>query len=194
MTTNPKSDVHSALAALLHKYVKLTQQQTGANPKVSLDSPLADRNESPAIIRNDGTCIEWMPAPHDNLALFTDLENGLGTPVHVDIKQFYGAFWSEGICCQSETGPIQLIQVWNQTDLEMLRENLLGHAFMKSKKRQPLTLFFGVADGENMLTVDNATGQVFMEVAGRRPHLTLAANLATYLHSLEITLESYGLN
>jgi len=194
MTTTPESDVHSALAALLCKYVKLTQQQSGTNPKVSLDSPLTDRNESPAIIRNDGTCIEWLPTTNNNFALFTDLENGLETPIHGDIKQFYGAFWSEGICCQSETGPIQLIQVWNQTDLEMLRENLLGHAFMKMKKRHPLTFFFGVAEGENMLTVDNATGQVFMEVAGRRPHLTLAENLATYLHSLKITLERYGSN
>lgn len=186
--------VQTAIGHLLDRFVHKTRRQTGNNPRFAGGDSLPDREQSPAFISiTDQAEIEWLPAPNGKTdELFSHLEAGLELELHKDLKQYYGAFWSEGICCQSNDGLVQLIQLWNDTDLELLRENLLGHAFMKSKKRQPITFFFGLGEGENMLTIDNATGVVYKEIAGRRPYKQLAENLADYLNSLEVTLLPYG--
>ena len=193
MLTNADDSVTSALAHLLDDFVQKTKIITGNHPRIVLDDALPDRDQSPAILRRIGEReAEWLPCPHNDIELFAGIEKGLGVLLHDHLKHYYGDFWSEGICCQSELGPVQLIQVWNETDLELLKENLLGHAFMKNKKKQPLTFFFGVGEGENILTIENCTGRIFMEVPGRRPHTLLAENLADYLNSLEVMLQPYG--
>lgn len=188
-------NVSAAIAHHLNTLVHKTKQHTGNLPKMDVDDSLPDREQSLAFVRKiEQTTIEWLPAPNGDFCLFDDLERGLEITLHRDLKQFYGAYWSEGICCQSSQGLIQLIQIWNETDLELLRENLLGHAFMKTRKKQPLTFFFGLGEGDNILTLENDTGRVYMEIPGKRPHLFLANNLTEFLWSLEVTLLPYGLS
>ena len=193
VNSQKNDSVTLAIAHLLNTLVHKTKQHTGSLPRMEIDDSLPDREQSPAFVSKvEQTKIEWLPAPNGDVNLFDDLERGLELTLHHDLKQFYGAFWSEGICCQSGQGLIRLIQIWNETDLDLLRENLLGHAFMKTKKRQPLTFFFGLGDGETILTLENDTGCVYMEIPGQRPHLRLANNLTAFLCSLEVTLLPYG--
>lgn len=195
MSSNRSEEAQQAIESLLMDFVKTTRKITGHNPRLTPEDHFKDRLSSPAVTRNISTTeIEWVPKPHHDFNLFVDLEKGLEITIHDDLKAYYGAYWSEGICCQSEQGLVKLIQIWNQTDLEMLRENLLGHAFMKLKKKQALTLFFGLGEGDNILTMDNANGHIYMEVPGRRPHRQLAENIADYLRTLRVTLQSYGSN
>lgn len=190
---NREDSVVSALSKLLDDFVRKTKLITGNLPRIRLDNTLPDRDHSPAILNKISEIeAEWLPCQHNNSQLFTGIEKGLGITLHGDLKRYFGTFWSEGICCQSSHGPVQLIQVWNETDLEMLRENLLGHAFMKMKRKQPLTFFFGIAEGDNILTLEQDSGRVFMEIPGRKPHVFLAENLTEYLNSLEVTLQPYG--
>ncbi len=186
--------VITELTRLLDEFVKKTRLTTNALPCLTLDDNLEDRDQSPAIVELDREkeLVWWKPQKHGDFSLLDNLETGLELPLHRGLKEFYGAYWSEGICCQSPIGKVELIQVWNKSDLEALQENLLGHAFMKMKKRQPLTFFIGVGSGEDMITLDNADGSIWLEVPGRRPHRQLTKDLATFLENLEVTLQPYG--
>ena len=182
------------LDRLLQSYVTQTQRSSGHLPTMELNNSIPDQLDSLAVVEanEQENTLYWKPAENGNWDLLNGLEKGLDTEIHSDIKTYFGAYWSNGICCLSPIGPVSLIQIWNKADLELLRENLLGHAFMKLKKRQPLTFFAGLGEGENVVVVDNATGIVYLEQPGRRPHKTLAGNLAEFLQGLEVTLTPYS--
>jgi SecY interacting protein Syd len=79
-----------------------------------------------------------------------------------------------------------LLQVWNEQDFERLLQNLIGHALMKRRLEQPMTLFFAVTDDEDyILSLENDTGRVMLERVGLEPQEMLADNLAQFLSSLE---------
>ncbi len=179
-------DVQNALADLFDNYIARTKAQSGQFPTTDLDSDLPGWTSAPPVISIDESTglIHWQPRANGDMSIFKGLEQGLETTIHKDLKAFYGSYWSNGIDCISPTGPIHLLQVWNEADLDILRENLLGHAFMKQKKRQPLTFFVAVADGENVVVIDNSSGEICLEVPGRRPHARLAPNMTEFIREL----------
>jgi len=70
--------------------------------------------------------------------------------------------------------------------MERLRGNLIGHALMKRKKRQPLTLFFATTepDGNYFLSIQNDDGSVWLEQPGKKPLRQLAPSLAEFIAGL----------
>ena len=179
-------DVQNALADLFDGYIHKTKTATGQLPAVELENDLPGWASALPVVSTDESSglIYWQPVPNGDLALFNGMEQGLEVSLHRDLKAFYGSYWSNGIDCDSPVGPLYLLQVWNEEDLDILRENLLGHAFMKRKKNQPLTFFVAVGEGDNVVVIDNVSGEVFLEVPGRRPHKKIADNLAAFIRGI----------
>ena len=188
--------IAKTLDALFTRYLNLHQLENGSLPTINFDprwpSTCDDlpENEDSDIIR------KWKPVQRDQLNIFDTLESALEMNFHHDFKAFYGAFWSNGICVEhittdGETLLFNLIQIWNEQDQEQLKENMLGHAFAKKKGKLPLSLFIGCTDGNEIITIDNASGEIMLERPGFKAHKTLAKNLETFLLSLKPTLYSY---
>lgn len=129
----------------------------------------------------------WRPAPQQPAVDFSGLANAVEAPIHEDIRAYYGTFWSGSLEAQSQEGRVSLIQLWNQDDFERLIRNLLGHALVKRRARQPFTVFFAntEADSELFLSIDNESGKVLLEEPGRRPLKIVEDNVATFLDRLE---------
>ena len=84
---------------------------------------------------------------------------------------------------------------------------MIGHLMMKKKLKQQPTWFIGVlGDGDEMLTVDNETGSVWIEIPGDKPKQKLADSLAEFINrrvssddmglkgALQTAIDESGLN
>jgi SecY interacting protein Syd len=131
--------------------------------------------------------ILWRPVrrhvPADDLA---GLERALEIPIHQDIKDYYGAFWSGSLEATAPQGHVSLILLWNTEDADRLVENLIGHALAKRQARSPFTVFFACTepDADTFLSIDNDTGRIVLEEPGRPPLRTVADSLETFLDTL----------
>ena len=134
----------------------------------------------------------WKPVSRINHDLFDELEKALELSFRDDFKQFYGSFWSNGICVEREDINFSLIQIWNEEDQEKLKENILGHAFAKLKSKQPLSYFIGCTFGDDTVCIDHESGDVVLEKPGRKAHKVLAPSLEAFLLSLHPTLDEYN--
>ena len=69
---------------------------------------------------------------------------------------------------------IELILPWNDADLDLLKENLIGHLLMlRQLKRSPL--FIATTRNEmTLVSLDNESGQVWLEWLDSGRRLTLA--------------------
>lgn len=131
--------------------------------------------------------ILWHPVRRrvaaDDLA---GLERALEIPIHPDIKDYYGAYWSGGLEATAPQGHVSLILLWNAEDADRLVENLIGHALAKRQARCPFTVFFACTDPEadTFLSIDNETGRIVLEEPGRPPLRTVADCLEEFLDTL----------
>ncbi|MDA0789075.1 MAG: SecY-interacting protein Syd [Proteobacteria bacterium] len=134
----------------------------------------------------------WRPVRQSDPVDFSGLANALEQPIHPDIIDYYGSFWSGTIETESAEGQVSLIQLWNPDDFDRLIENLIGHALMKRRQKQPFTTFFANtgADSQLFLSVDNQTGQVLLEEPGKPPLRAVQDNLANFLNRLTPRLKA----
>jgi SecY interacting protein Syd len=183
-----------ALEALFTRYINLFKIEKNSLPSVEFDPPWP----SPCSL-NINKNIEqdsiqlWRPVERKNYQIFDDLEKALEVNFRDDLKQFYGSFWSNGICVEREDINFSLIQIWNEEDQEQLKENMLGHAFAKLKSRLPLSYFIGCTHGNDVICIEHESGEVVLEKPGRKAHNTLAPSIEEFLLSLNPTLDNYNL-
>jgi SecY interacting protein Syd len=130
--------------------------------------------------------IEWRPVRRAFADDFSGLERALETTIHPDVKAYYGAYWSAGLEASAVEGHVSLIMLWNPADGERLVENLIGHALAKRRARAPFTVFFACTEPESdlFLSVDNASGEVVLEVPGGKVQRTVAPSLTVFLRGL----------
>ena len=129
--------------------------------------------------------IQWQPEINDNPKDFSNIEHALDIQLHPSIAQFYGCFWSADIDVTHSKGPVTLLQVFNQEDYQTLQQNLIGHIMMKQRLKQQITVFFAVTDEDDqMISVINDTGEVWLEYVGNEPHLKLADSIADFIDLL----------
>ncbi|WP_119968759.1 SecY-interacting protein [Shewanella japonica] len=127
----------------------------------------------------------WKAVKRKSNSDFSNVEHALDIKLHQDINAFYGEFFSAPLFFDSKWGEGELLQVWNQQDFESLQQNVIGHLMMKKKLKQAPTWFVGVlGDGEQMITVDNEDGSVWIEIPGDRPKDKLADSLAEFIDAL----------
>ena len=57
---------------------------------------------------------------------------------------------------------------------------------MKQKLKQPISIFFAVTDDEDfILSINNESGEVWVERVGCIPHKKVADNLTSFIATLE---------
>ncbi|WP_298440523.1 SecY-interacting protein [uncultured Ferrimonas sp.] len=157
--------------------------------------PVTDRDEpSPALRQphqTDGLCY-WQASPMaPNADLFENVATALELPLHSDLTRFYGQFYAGSLLFDAEFGRGELLQVWNDEDLQRLQENLIGHLLMKRKLKQAPTLFIGLlGQGEQMIVLDNDDGSVWLEIPGQSPDQQLAPTLHQFLALLTPRLQT----
>ena len=177
-----------ALDSLLTRYENLFKT---LNP-YHLPTMLFDESWHSACIQSvDGDTYFWKHVAKQTDNCFDGIERALERTFHQDIHTFYSSFWSNGIRVEHPVVDFALIQVWNEEDLERLKENILGHCFAKMKAKLPLTVFIGSTDNNEVVCIDNESGNVVLERPGRKAHKILADNLESFLLALDPTTKLY---
>ena len=187
--------IYLALDALFTRYLNLVKEDTNHLPCVEFNPPWP----SPCDVKQDGIDYAesdniryWKPINREAIGLFDELEKALELKFRDDVKQFYGSFWSNGICVEREDINFSLIQIWNEEDQEKLKENMLGHAFSKLKSRQALSYFIGCTFGDDIICIEHESGEVVLEKPGRKAHKVLSPSLEVFLLSLNPSLDEYN--
>lgn len=129
--------------------------------------------------------VSWQAIQLDQSKSFSNVETALNIELFPSINEFYGSFYSAPMFFYSAWGEGELLQAWNHDDFERLQQNIIGHLMMKQKLKQPLTWFIGVMDEEQMITVNNDDGSVWLEVAGEVPTQKLSDSIESFISSLE---------
>lgn len=131
--------------------------------------------------------VHWWPVLREKPANFENVERALDITLHSDINEFYGKLYSAPIYFDSEFSSGELIQPWNNDNFNLLQQNIIGHLMMKKKLKQAATWFIGtIDDSDNMLTVNNDDGSVWVEVPGELPSQKLADSIECFLEGLTV--------
>jgi SecY interacting protein Syd len=179
-----------ALANLLNRHQSLFTEQGMPGPTVEFDAQWT--SECIYGSKDQNRQVTWKPVRRSYRNTFTDMEEALEKKFHPSLVTYYCSHWSDGIWGEFANEQISLIQVWNDDDLDMLKKNLLGHAFAKHKNRLPLTLFIGCTSDDDIVSVDNESGQVIVEKPGKKAFRVLADNLATFLDGFTPSTRPYS--
>ena len=164
-------------------------------------TPLDDW-ESPCESLRDSSSSFWKPVPQSPKMSFEGFERAIEAHIRADIKHFYCSFWSGTLPGVHEGRPISLIQVWNPDDFDRLISNLVGHYLAQKRANIRFSVFIGTPDDDDELSVsvDNQTGEIFLERAGQGFVEPIAPSLEQFLaqfslqaHRLDPTeLPEYG--
>ena len=191
-TPNASEPTLKALQNLFEQFIALSEKINNRLPLIVWD----EEWPSECVLADTGPDeqgnVKWRPVARPYTNLFSSLENALEFKFHPDIICFYNSFWSDGLIASHPRGELSLIQIWNSQDEEMLKENLLGHAFAKIKNRLPITIFIGCTSDNQVIAIDNESGQVVLERPGYAAHETLANNVAEFINDLTPTLKQYS--
>jgi len=140
---------------------------------------------SPCEFEQDGKW-HWQPQKIEESLTFSNVEHAIGFELNDAFKAFFSLYYSENIDAKHSDGYLQYLQAWSKTDFERLQQNLIGHLMMKSRLKQPATLFFALTDEEDLnIVIVNDTGEVALEYVGKEPHKTLAASLPEFIAQTE---------
>jgi len=116
---------------------------------------------------------------------FVNVESALNIELHPDIKIYFTTIYSGDIEALCDEGELSLLFAWNKEDFERLQENIIGHILMKQRLKQDETIFFAVTDEDDMIiSVDNSSGEVWVEQVGCKPHKKLSDSLAEFINQL----------
>nr|WP_067296510.1 SecY-interacting protein [Marinobacterium profundum] len=181
----PSASTAQALDRFIDRALEHQLQQTGRLPLVAFDSEWpSDCYQSEA---DADSPTHWRPVRQANINdLFERISLALEQPIHPDIVTFYSRYWSDPLPALHQSDRLTLLQLWNPEDGERLRSNLLGHALMKARKKQPLTLFFATTEPDDMfISLNNTDGSVWLEAPGKKPLRKIADNLTTFLDTLQ---------
>jgi SecY interacting protein Syd len=186
--------VKTALQQFVDAYLIEAGKSGREFPGVEFDAEwLSDcQNES---VDMDGL-VGWQPVEQSQPVDFSGLENALELPIHPDVKEYFGSFWSGSLEATCKEGQVSLIQLWNPQDFDRLIENLIGHALAKKRLKQSFTVFFATTepDSELFLSIDNETGAVLLEEPGLPPRKTVDACVADFIKRLKPSLLPSGIH
>ncbi len=191
MTSSNQANEHlvQILQQFSKRYIAAYQQTHACLPIVEHDkewpSPCEQSvTEQSSLPQGE---VYWQPiATEKSEALsFDNVESALNLTLHEHIKTYFTLFYSESLEARCEEGELSLLFVWNKNDFQRLQENLIGHILMKQRLKQPETIFFAVTDEEDtIISVDNASGAVWVERVGCLPHKQLSDSLAQFISRL----------
>jgi len=127
----------------------------------------------------------WTPIKITDDLNFENVESALELTLHDDIKTYFTSIFCDSLDASCDEGDLSLLFAWNSDDFSRLQENIIGHILMKSKLKQKLTVFIAVTDNEDhIISVDNNSGEVWVEKVGCEPHKKLADSIAEFILQL----------
>jgi len=180
--TLPNNPVKNTLLSFSTSYIENYQSTHQQLPCVEADADWISPCEQGQCNDNE---VFWQPVEIEENLTFDNVAKALGLNIHPDIQAYFTCIYSESINAESVDGKLSLLLPWNKDDFERLQQNLIGHIMMKQKLKQDITLFFAVTDEEDMIiSLDNTSGEVWVEQVGCVPHKKLANNLVEFLESL----------
>ncbi|MFP6807048.1 MAG: SecY-interacting protein Syd [Pseudomonadales bacterium] len=146
-------------------------------------------------LQNVNDLTQWRPIAQSQPVDFSGLANAVEQEIHPDICEYYGSFWASTLESTSQEGQVSLIQLWNQEDFDRLIGNLIGHLMVKRRSKQPFTVFFANTepDTEFFLSIDNETGRILLEEAGKPPIREVEKDLITFLKRLTPVATNSGI-
>lgn len=190
--TSTNTNLAQALLAFAEQYITHHQKSNNGDfPSTEFDEEWL----SPCINEkiNDDSC-SWQPVSIESLIAkevvaepltFANVEQALDLQLHPDIKTYFTTMFSESIDAECEDGGLSLLFAWNEDDFTRLQENIIGHIMMKQRLKQAETVFFAVTDEEDIIiSLDNVTGEVWVERVGCKPHKKIADSLLALLNDL----------
>ncbi|MEI6894799.1 MAG: SecY-interacting protein [Colwellia sp.] len=186
---------NKTLASML---LKLTQDYSQQHQVKYGHLPIMEHDEqwtSPCELgSHDDNHHYWQAIAMENSALsdvkdeklsFTDLESALNLELHSDIKTYFTTVFSGDIEAECSEGQFTLLFAWNKEDFARLQENIIGHILMKRRLKQDETIFFAVTDEEDIIiSVNNKSGEVWVERVGCQPHIKLSDSLINFISQL----------
>ena len=181
-----------ALTKLLEQFIALSEKINDSLPLITWDEEWTSECLVSGEKADAHGKVKWTPIARPYTELFASLESALEFKFHPDIVCFYNSFWSDGLIASHPRGEVSLIQIWNEQDETMLKENLLGHAFAKIKNRLPITIFIGCTSDDQVIAIDNKSGEVVLERPGYAAHEVLAKSVAEFIKLLSPTLKEYN--
>ncbi|WP_421187815.1 SecY-interacting protein [Aeromonas enteropelogenes] len=130
--------------------------------------------------------IPWRPYQRTEPADFSALAEALELTLHPDALALFGHWFSRPIPCLFKGLRLELILPWNEDDLDLLKENLIGHLLMLRKLKRTPSIFIATTRNEmTLISLDNESGQVWLEWLDSGRRLVLAPSLAEFLARLE---------
>jgi SecY interacting protein Syd len=184
--TLSNTSVHQSLLNFTSSFTEKYQEQHGQLPTVVADREwLSPCEQGPSNAEEN----YWKPMLiHDNL-MFNNVEEAMSIVLHDDFKKYFTCIYSESIDASCSEGELSLLFPWSKDDFERLQQNIIGHIMMKQRLKQNITLFFAVTDEEDMIiSIDNQSGEVWVEQVGCQPHKKLANNVTEFIESLSVVV------
>jgi len=191
MTSSNQSNKNlvQILQQFSEQFIADYQQTHACLPTVERDEEWSSPCEKGVVKKNSHFQDEvyWRPVAIDKSEelSFDNVESALDLTLHNDIKTYFTLLYSESLDARCDEGDLSLLFAWNKNDFERLQENLIGHILMKQRLKQKETIFFAVTDEEDMIiSVDNASGSVWVERVGCIPHKQISDSLAQFISKL----------
>ncbi len=188
MTSSNSLNVNNSLAKAIQQfasqYINNYQSSHGHLPQVEQDEQWPSPCEQEAAV--DKGNVFWQPVVIDDEQLsFDNVESALDFTLHQDIKTYFTTLYSDSLDAKCHEGELSLLFAWNHDDFQRLQENLIGHILMKQRLKQEETIFFAVTDEEDtIISIDNNTGEVWVEQVGCKPHKKLADSITEFISQL----------
>tara|TARA_B110000438_G_C15819936_1_gene653903 strand:- start:4629 stop:5207 length:579 start_codon:yes stop_codon:yes gene_type:complete len=127
----------------------------------------------------------WHPIKIKETLTFNNVETALEVTIHHDIKQYFTTMYSDSLDASCAEGDLSLLFAWSAEDFARLQENIIGHILMKTKLKQKLTIFFATTDDDNhIISLDNDSGEIWVEKVGCEPHKKIADTLVEFISQL----------
>ncbi|TYK65517.1 SecY-interacting protein [Colwellia echini] len=185
--TSTNKTLTQALLNFSSAYVELYKTKLGHLPTVEHDEQwLSCCEQGP----HDVSHHYWQPALMESSTegdelTFSNVESALKLELHPDIKTYFTTIFSSDINAVCAEGELSLLFAWNSEDFARLQENIIGHILMKQRLKQAETVFFAVTDEEDMIiSVNNSSGEVWVEQVGCKPHKKLSDSLTDFIEQL----------
>ncbi|WP_111977262.1 SecY-interacting protein [Algibacillus agarilyticus] len=176
--------VKENLEKFTQQYMRQFKTLHGTLPLIEHDPHFSSPCEVEKV--NAEGLIHWQPVAKPHNAKFADFKSALNIDLHPSIIAFYSTQYCNNIPATYEENWLELLQPWSEDDDQNLQQNLLAHAMMKQKLKQPLTFFIAVTDDDSlMISILNETGEVVLEPVGKPHSKVLANNLADFIAKLD---------
>jgi SecY interacting protein Syd len=176
-------------ASVIEAVKNFSQEYTQGYLKKFQHLPITERDENWPSPCEQGIHQElyslWQPVEVMDDLSFDNVESALEMTIHNDIKDYFSTIYCDSLDAYCEEGDLSLLFAWNQDDFARLQQNIIGHILMKNKLKQKITIFFAVTDDDDhIISLDNESGEVWVEKVGSEAHKKLADSLADFVSSL----------